>query len=610
MPALTLCSVMAANAQTQWENPGGELVQLLPDGVKAVIGDERRPQKLKNLEVAGSKEKGYLAYFAATDEQHGEELWVTDGTPNGTRLVKDINPGAGSSEVGYITRFNDKVVFAAKDNEDNGIELWISDGTEGGTHLIKNIHEFESSNPTAFTQVNENQFIFAASDFDSQNTGKGQQWLYVSDGTEDGTKLICQCDVKYPGQDSSSEMASPFVRVGRRVFFKADNIDGTTGEELWVTDGTAEGTKFVKDINTEPLKDDAGNVISTAGAQLNHMANYYNEKLFFKAYTLEYGTEPWASDGTSEGTYLIHDGDPTKDDQGKPRGTMSMVGKAPYKGNIMFRWRTDLTAGELGYTNCERENWGIYDINKHEPSVDNWSVPDPGVEFDGVYVFCANSGKLAEDPNHKGGELHYWDGEKVVMPHDVAPGLANHWVKELTVCSGSAYWWNESKELQEQAGKLFRIDYKDEYPVRVTNLFADGDGVNTLRNLGGDLLFTSTVDNKLYKYHYRKANFDPAKETDNLEPEYRTRKEIAGGVGEIYTHNDELRIYPNPAADVVNVALDSEVKEIHVYDISGRLVLSSENSGKTVDVSSLARGIYKLVAVSQDGIHSGSLIKE
>ena len=33
---------------------------------------------------------GELLFFTHDDGIHGEELWVTDGTPEGTRLVKDI----------------------------------------------------------------------------------------------------------------------------------------------------------------------------------------------------------------------------------------------------------------------------------------------------------------------------------------------------------------------------------------------------------------------------------------------------------------------------------------------------------------------------------------
>lgn len=141
---------------------------LLPAGVTANIGQEKMFVKQKNLCVAGSPSKGYKAYFSATDADHGEELWVTDGTPTGTHMVKDINPGVATSDIQWLTRFNDKVVFSAKDDEDNGSELWISDGTEAGTYMIKDIHDFGSSNPIAFCQMDETHFVFFATDGESE----------------------------------------------------------------------------------------------------------------------------------------------------------------------------------------------------------------------------------------------------------------------------------------------------------------------------------------------------------------------------------------------------------------------------------------------------------
>ena len=53
--------------------------------------------------------------FAANDGQNGSELWKTDGTTNGTVLVKDINTisGAGSS-IMYPVSIGNTVFFRAQ----------------------------------------------------------------------------------------------------------------------------------------------------------------------------------------------------------------------------------------------------------------------------------------------------------------------------------------------------------------------------------------------------------------------------------------------------------------------------------------------------------------
>ena len=80
-------------------------------------------------------------YFTADDGENGNELWVSDGTAEGTQLLIDLNPGTSysnyykSSNASNFTEFNDKLYFTANDGE-NGNELWVSDGTAEGTQLL------------------------------------------------------------------------------------------------------------------------------------------------------------------------------------------------------------------------------------------------------------------------------------------------------------------------------------------------------------------------------------------------------------------------------------------------------------------------------------------
>jgi ELWxxDGT repeat protein len=48
-------------------------------------GGSSFPRNLRNA--------GGILIFTASDGVHGEELWRSDGTASGTRMVKDTDPG-------------------------------------------------------------------------------------------------------------------------------------------------------------------------------------------------------------------------------------------------------------------------------------------------------------------------------------------------------------------------------------------------------------------------------------------------------------------------------------------------------------------------------------
>ena len=56
-------------------------------------------------------ELGRILYFAATDPMHGQELWRSDGTTEGTRLVRDIRPGRLGSNLKNLTAHQGRLYF-------------------------------------------------------------------------------------------------------------------------------------------------------------------------------------------------------------------------------------------------------------------------------------------------------------------------------------------------------------------------------------------------------------------------------------------------------------------------------------------------------------------
>jgi uncharacterized repeat protein (TIGR01451 family) len=118
-------------------------------------------------------------WLTADDGVHGRELWVTDGTPAGTHIARDIVPGPGSpipeSDTSlYVTQLQavgHVLLFSALDDA-HGLELWRSDGTEAGTWLLQDIAPGPApASPGSFA-VTDSYVFFTAND----NTTGFEPW--------------------------------------------------------------------------------------------------------------------------------------------------------------------------------------------------------------------------------------------------------------------------------------------------------------------------------------------------------------------------------------------------------------------------------------------------
>jgi ELWxxDGT repeat protein len=251
---------------------------------------------------------GKLFFTAREDSldpgRHGFELWISDGTVEGTTLVKDIWPGRYSAYPTNLTNTSGVVFFAADDGV-HGDELWRSDGTEAGTTLVKDIHP--GAGGTIFSSfVNINGILY----FSADGVGKGKE-VWRSDGTAEGTFRIT--DLNPSLADSSP---GNLTNVGGTLFFTA--TDGASGVELWRSDGTAAGTSRVKDIKPGSA--------SSSPADLTNV----NGWLYFTATDGMHGRELWRSDGTAANTELVKDLRPGAADG-------NLVSLTSFHGRLMFQ---------------------------------------------------------------------------------------------------------------------------------------------------------------------------------------------------------------------------------------------------------------------------------
>ena len=83
-----------------------------------------------------------VAFFYRSDGLHGRELWRSDGTALGTYMIRDVCPGLCGSESfaepDTIAAVGSLVYFSGHDGV-HGSELWVTDGTASGTRMVADL---------------------------------------------------------------------------------------------------------------------------------------------------------------------------------------------------------------------------------------------------------------------------------------------------------------------------------------------------------------------------------------------------------------------------------------------------------------------------------------
>ncbi|MFI5456862.1 MAG: ELWxxDGT repeat protein [Isosphaerales bacterium] len=286
-------------------------------------------------------------YFLASDgsatggvPDGSEQLWTSDGTSTGT--VQLTHWTGGISQVGYFTAVGGTTFFTATDssasNAPDGTDLWE---IKGGTAAPVATSIPWAAGPTDLTALNDTTLLFWA---DGGN-GAGTE-LWESNGTASGTVMVKDINPGSAGSYLSGQSGEYSLLVGPHAglnqltvingvaYFGAD--DGTHGDELWESDGTAAGTTLVKDI-------DPGSA-SSAPQELTDL----NGTLYFVAHD---GTGPnqlWESDGSTAGTVVVQNFTPAQT-WGSYPANLTNIG-----GNLFFTatdgidgeqlWRSDGTA--------------------------------------------------------------------------------------------------------------------------------------------------------------------------------------------------------------------------------------------------------------------------
>lgn len=369
--------------------------------------------------AAGSDPDGSMAilngyvYFTATTAATGRELWRTDGTEANTTIVKDIISGApGSNDAGkyYLTTMGNYLYFDVK-TVTEGNELWQSDGTAGNTILLKDIVAgTASSNPRAFWYFN-NMMLFTVTSADGLHAE-----VWRTDGTPGGTILLK--DNITPGFLGVANYNTFFHIFNSRAYFLIN--DGTHAGGIWSTDGidaTTSHTSFVQDVNadamfTGPLFIDAVNLPA---------------KFIFPVTDAVSRFEFWESDGTTAGTKLF------KSFTANPNnripfiylnysydGTTRTLTNPLYNGNFFFSANSSADGNELWVSDGNPDAAHTYVVKNINPSGD-------GITDNISYLYTTSGLFFAADDGTHGNELWKTDGTTVgtSLVKDINPNLGD-----------------------------------------------------------------------------------------------------------------------------------------------------------------------------------------
>ena len=189
-------------------------------------------QWMRPFEPADAARAGGVLYFPLHSPGEGREMWSTDGTPAGTRLVHDTCPGTCSGILrNYDLRTVGQRVLVGADDDLHGIEPWAF--SDDGGELLADLCVGTRNSTNVWKIVRAGARLVFAAACDSSTS-----FLYSSDGTPSGTFVIADMPA-----DQQASWLWDGVRLedGRAVLSVLFPFSATPNQ-LWISDGTPTGT--------------------------------------------------------------------------------------------------------------------------------------------------------------------------------------------------------------------------------------------------------------------------------------------------------------------------------------------------------------------------------
>lgn len=560
-------------------------------------------------------------YLTANNRNLGDELFKIDTVENNLDLVIDLYK-YDSSEPFILTTLGDKFIFVTNANDKIiPTRFWSTDGTEAGTTMLFEVEETDLNFDLIDNFIIRNKKLYL------KTTGVwGAERFWATDGTKEGTKNLTN-------EFESFHIEKMYLVGDKIVLLESYNSKSKIG----VLD-TDDNLNILGTFNI-------GYYTEVWAAEDFFYINLCKENQF-------YTKELWVSDGTKEGTKKIFTAKDTEiclldDENAAIFGNSLYFNTKEENGNSVTGWITDGT--EQGLVNIEdvglssEKVFFIQVINRIKEKVfliihrkeaarSLWCV---NLEDKKISTLVDNWQSYSYDNSLQVGDLLYFKNKDTNKNFQIWKSDGSQENTELLIDLAKV----ESKEISTFYFKgsysdsllfytsyfindvrLFSINLYNNQVEKLTEFDSSSD-IN-VSHVGGVTFFINSIDNRdnLYLSHNKQVeqiSLEGAKnetpylgnyfyslgnyiyffadyDGDELFELYRIINP-ASGISSVEDYEiNQVNFYPNPTNNNLTLELE-EMTDISIIDINGNQVLSfNDFTGGVIDVSKLATGFYSI----------------
>lgn len=128
-----------------------------------------------------------------------------------------------------------------------------------------------------------------------------------------------------------------------------------------------------------------------------------------------------------------------------------------------------------------------------------------------------------------------------------------------------------------------------------------------LQETGWDWVSTDTTEQTTYRWFAKDVGEVATLYEDNETNEFHYFIKSQVTDVEKILHNVDLKIYPNPSNDMLQIETDKAIKYIQIMSLNGQLMTTTQNNN--IDVSQLSTGVYIVKVYINEGVITRKFVK-